>query len=113
MTDCIFGKIINGELPSKNVYNDEQVTAFLDINPAAPTHILIVPKKHIDSINLLTVDDEPLIGHLFFIAKQLAAQEGIAEPGYRLVINTGAESGQTVDHVHLHLLGGRQMRALG
>ena len=113
MTDCIFCKIINGELPSKNVYNDEQVTAFLDINPVAPTHILIVPKKHIDSINVLTVADEPLIGHLFLIAKQLAAQEGIAEPGYRLVINTGAESGQTVDHVHLHLLGGRQMRALG
>ena len=113
MTDCIFCKIIKGELPSKNVYNEEQVTAFRDINPAAPTHILIVPKKHIDSINVLTVDDEPLIGHLFFIAKQLAAQVGIAEPGYRLVINTGAESGQTVDHVHLHLLGGRQMRALG
>ena len=113
MTDCIFCKIIAGDIPSTIVYNDEQVTAFLDINPAAPTHILIVPKKHIDSINLLTVDDEPLIGHLFFIAKQLAAQKGIAEPGYRLVINTGAESGQTVDHVHLHLLGGRQMRALG
>ncbi len=113
MTDCIFCKIINGELPSTNLYNDGQVTAFRDIHPAAPTHILIVPKKHIDSINLLTVNDEPLIGHLFFIAKQLAAQEGIAEPGYRLVINTGAESGQTVDHVHLHLLGGRQMRALG
>ena len=113
MTDCIFCRIINGELPSTNVYNDGQVTAFRDINPAAPTHILIVPKKHIDSINVLTADDEPLIGHLFFIAKQLAAQEGIAEPGYRLVINTGAESGQTVDHVHLHLLGGRQMRALG
>ncbi|MBI3166343.1 MAG: histidine triad nucleotide-binding protein [Anaerolineales bacterium] len=113
MTDCIFCKIINGELPSTNVYNDGQVTAFRDINPAAPTHILIVPKKHIDSVNELSVEDEPLIGHLFLIAKQLAAQEGIAEPGYRLVINTGAESGQTVNHVHLHLLGGRQMRALG
>lgn len=113
MSDCIFCKIIAGDIPSTSVYNDEQVTAFLDINPAAPTHILIVPKKHIDSINLLTVDDEPLIGHLFFIAKQLAEQKGIAEPGYRLVINTGVESGQTVDHVHLHLLGGRQMRALG
>lgn len=113
MTDCIFCKIIAGEIPSTNVYKDDQVTAFRDINPAAPTHILIVPKKHIDSINVLTVDDEPLIGHLFFIAKQLAEQEGIAEPGYRLVINTGAEAGQTVDHVHLHLLGGRQMRALG
>ena len=113
MTDCIFCRIINGELPSTNVYNDGQVTAFRDINPAAPTHILIVPKKHIDSVNELSVEDEPLIGHLFLIAKQLAAQEGIAEPGYRLVINTGAESGQTVNHVHLHLLGGRQMRALG
>ncbi len=113
MTDCIFCKIISGDIPSTNVYKDDQVTAFRDINPAAPTHILIVPKKHIDSINVLTVDDEPLIGHLFFVAKQLAAQEGIAEPGYRLVINTGAEAGQTVFHVHLHLLGGRQMRALG
>ena len=113
MTDCIFCKIIAGEIPSTNVYNDDQVTAFRDINPAAPTHILIVPKKHIDSVNELSVEDEPLIGHLFLIAKQLAAQEGIAEPGYRLVINTGAESGQTVNHVHLHLLGGRQMRALG
>lgn len=113
MTDCIFCRIINGELPSTNVYNDGQVTAFRDINPAAPTHILIVPKKHIDSVNELSVEDEPLIGHLFLIAKQLAAQEGNAEPGYRLVINTGAESGQTVNHVHLHLLGGRQMRALG
>ncbi|MCC6985487.1 MAG: HIT domain-containing protein, partial [Anaerolineales bacterium] len=73
MTDCIFCKIINGELPSTNVYNDGQVTAFRDINPAAPTHILIVPKKHIDSVNELSVEDEPLIGHLFLIAKQLAA----------------------------------------
>jgi histidine triad (HIT) family protein len=113
MPDCIFCKIIKGEIPSTNVYKDEQVTAFRDINPVAPTHILIVPNKHIDSVNMMIVDDEPLIGHLFMVAKQLATQEGISEGGYRLVVNTGAESGQTVFHIHLHLLGGRQMRAMG
>ncbi len=113
MSDCIFCKIIKGEIPSTNVYKDEQVSAFRDINPVAPTHILIVPNKHIDSVNMMIVDDEPLIGHLFTVAKQLAAQEGISEGGYRLVVNTGAEAGQTVFHIHLHLLGGRQMRAMG
>lgn len=113
MSDCIFCKIIKGDIPSTNVYKDEQVVAFRDINPAAPIHILIVPKKHIESVNMLIGDDEPLIGHLFTIAKQLAAQEGIEEKGYRLVVNTGVESGQTVDHLHLHLLGGRQMRTMG
>ena len=113
MSDCIFCKIIKGEIPSTNVYKDEQVTAFRDINPVAPTHILIVPNKHIDSVDVMIVDDGPLIGHLFTVAKELAAKEGIAEGGYRLVVNTGAESGQTVFHVHLHLLGGRQMRAMG
>lgn len=110
MSDCIFCKIISGEIPSTNVYKDEQVTAFRDINPAAPTHVLIVPNKHIDSVNMMMVDDEPLIGHLFFVAKQLAAQEGISEGGYRLIINTGAEAGQTVFHIHLHLLGGGPMK---
>jgi histidine triad (HIT) family protein len=110
MSDCIFCKIISGEIPSTNVYKDEQVTAFRDINPAAPTHILIVPNKHIDSVNMMMVDDEPLIGHLFFVAKQLAAQEGISEGGYRLIVNTGAEAGQTVFHIHLHLLGGGPMK---
>ncbi|MBN8583018.1 MAG: histidine triad nucleotide-binding protein [Anaerolineae bacterium] len=113
MSDCIFCKIIKGDIPSTNVYKDEHVTAFRDINPVAPTHILIVPNKHIDSVDVMIVDDEPLIGHLFTVAKELAAKEGIAEGGYRLVVNTGAESGQTVFHVHLHLLGGRQMRAMG
>jgi len=110
MTECIFCKIISGELPSTTVYRDEQVTAFHDINPAAPTHILIVPNKHIDSINVLIVDDEPLIGHLFTVAKQLAAKAGISENGYRLIVNTGKEAGQTVLHVHLHLLGGGPMK---
>jgi len=110
MTDCIFCKIITGDIPSTNVFRDEQVTAFRDLNPAAPTHILIVPNKHIDSVNMLTNDDEQLIGHLFTTAKQLAAQEGIAEDGYRLIINTNANAGQTVFHIHLHLLGGAPMQ---
>ncbi len=110
MTDCIFCKIITGEIPSTNVYRDEQVTAFRDLNPAAPTHILLVPNKHIDSVNTLTSEDEQLIGHLFTTAKQLAAQEGIAEGGYRLIINTNAHAGQTVFHIHLHLLGGAPMK---
>ena len=110
MTDCIFCKIIAGDIPSSNVFRDEQVTAFRDLNPAAPTHILIVPNKHIDSVNMLAEDDEPLIGHLFTTAKQIAAQEGIAKGGYRLIINTNADAGQTVFHIHLHLLGGAPMK---
>lgn len=113
MTDCIFCKIISGDIPSTNIYKDEQVTAFRDINPAAPTHILIVPNKHIDSSNFLIADDEQLIGHLFTVAKNLAEKEGIAENGYRLTMNTNQEGGQTVFHIHLHLLGGRQMKGFG
>jgi len=110
MTTCIFCKIITGDYPSTNVFRDEQVTAFRDIHPAAPTHILIVPNKHIDSVNTLVDDDEQLVGHLFTVAKQIAAQEGIAENGYRLIINTNAHGGQTVFHLHLHLLGGTPMK---
>ena len=110
MSDCIFCKIITGDIPSTNVFRDEQVTAFRDLNPAAPTHILLVPNKHIDSINTLTNDDEQLIGHLFTTAKHLAAQDGIAEGGYRLIINTNTNAGQTIFHIHLHLLGGAPMK---
>jgi histidine triad (HIT) family protein len=110
MTDCIFCKIVAGDIPSMNVYKDEQVTAFRDINPAAPTHILIVPNRHIDSVNAMSAEDEPLVGRLFTTAKQLAAQEGIAEGGYRLIMNTNADGGQTVFHMHLHLLGGAPMK---
>ncbi|MHB8777755.1 MAG: histidine triad nucleotide-binding protein [Anaerolineales bacterium] len=110
MTDCIFCKIIKGEIPSTHVYRDEQVTAIRDINPAAPTHILILPNRHIDSVNMLTNEDEQLIGHLFTTAKQLATLEGIADGGYRLIMNTGADAGQTIFHVHLHLLGGAPMK---
>lgn len=110
MTDCLFCKIIAGDIPSTNVYRDEQATAFRDINPAAPTHILILPNRHIDSVNVLINGDEQLIGHLFIVAKQLAAQEGFANNGYRLIINTGPQAGQTVFHIHLHLLGGAPMK---
>lgn len=110
MSDCIFCKIIKGEIPSTHVYRDEQVTAIRDINPAAPTHILILPNRHIDSVNMLTKEDEQLIGHLFTTAKQLAAPEGIADGGYRLIMNTGADAGQTIFHIHLHLLGGAPMK---
>lgn len=113
MSDCIFCKIIKGEIPSTSVYRDEQAYAFRDIQPAAPTHILIVPLTHIDSVNAMTATDEQSIGHLFTVAKQIAAQEGLAEKGYRLVINTNADAGQTVFHIHLHLLGGRQLRTMG
>ena len=110
MTDCLFCKIIKGDIPGNIVYRDEQATAFRDINPAAPTHILIVPNHHIDSVNMMIVDDEPLIGHLFTVAKNIAAQEGVADGGYRLIMNTNADAGQTVFHIHLHLLGGTRMK---
>jgi len=110
MSDCIFCKIIAGEIPSTNVYKDGQVTAIRDLHPAAPTHILILPNKHIDSVNMLNAEDEPLMGHLFIVAKNIAAQEGIAESGYRLIINTNEHGGQTVFHIHLHLLGGAPMK---
>jgi len=113
MTDCIFCKIIQGEIPSVKVYEDEIVTAFRDINPIAPTHILIVPNQHISTINDLKPDDEKTMGYLFTIARQIAESEGISTSGYRLIINTGPDGGQIVFHLHLHLLGGRKLRQMG
>jgi len=110
MSDCIFCKIIAGEIPSEKVFEDQQVTAFRDINPVAPTHILIIPNKHIDSINSLTPEDEELVGHMFMSGKALAKEEGIEESGYRLIINVGPDGGQEVYHLHLHLIGGQKMR---
>lgn len=104
----IFAKIIDREIPATIVYEDDRVLAFRDINPAAPTHILVVPKKPIDRIENMTEQDAPLVGHMVFLATQLARQEGL-DGGYRLVMNNGSEGGQTVFHIHLHLLGGRQM----
>lgn len=106
-TDCIFCKIIAGELPSDTVYRDDEVIAFRDINPIAPVHLLIIPRRHIPSIRDLTKDDSPLLGHMYLVANRLAEEEGLAERGYRLVINCGDEAGQTVHHLHMHLLGGR------
>lgn len=109
MTDCVFCKIIRAEMPAQLLHQDEYATAFRDIRPAAPVHILIVPNKHIDSVNELTPEDEPLVGHLFTLARELARREGIAEAGYRILSNTGREGGQTVYHLHLHLLGGGRL----
>jgi len=112
MTDCVFCKIIAAEIPGEIVFRDEQATAFRDLRPAAPTHILIVPNKHIASVNQLEAGDEALIGHLFTVAKQIAAQKGIDKSGYRLIVNTNADAGQTVFHIHLHLLGGTRLGGL-
>lgn len=111
--DCIFCKIIRGEIPSKRVYEDESVVAFHDINPVAPIHILIVPKKHIPSTNDLKPEDENTIGYLFTTAKRIAGENGISESGYRLIVNTGPDGGQVVNHLHLHLLGGRKLKLMG
>jgi histidine triad (HIT) family protein len=113
MGDCIFCKIVDGATKADIVFRDEQVTVFRDIHPAAPMHILIVPNRHIDSVNTLEETDAALVGHMFVTAKQIAAQEGLAENGYRLTVNTGAQGGQTVLHLHLHLIGGKQLRAMG
>ena len=107
--DCIFCKIINGELPSDIVYQDERVIGFRDINPIAPVHLLIIPRKHIASVRDLTDEDLPMLGHMTVVANKLAEDEGIAEGGYRLIINCGPEAGQTVFHIHMHVLGGRTL----
>jgi histidine triad (HIT) family protein len=105
--NCIFCKIIRGEIPSKTLVNNKELIAFRDIAPQAPTHILIVPKKHFPSLDDVT--DSDLLGQMMTLAAALARQEHIAKTGYRVVINTGADGGQSVDHLHLHLLGGRKM----
>jgi len=107
--NCLFCRIIAGEIPSNKVYEDDLALAFRDINPQAPTHVLIVPKKHITSLNDATQDDQSLLGHLTLVASKLADQLGAAVSGYRTVINTGAGAGQSVWHIHVHLLGGREL----
>jgi histidine triad (HIT) family protein len=106
-TDCIFCKIIAGELPSDIVYRDDEIIAFRDINPIAPVHLLIIPQKHIPSVRDLAGAELLLLGRMTVVANRLAENEGLAERGYRLVINCGEEAGQTVHHLHMHLLGGR------
>jgi histidine triad (HIT) family protein len=105
----VFSRIIAGELPADIVFQDDRVTAFRDINPQAPTHILIVPNKEIPTVNDISHDDEAVLGHMLIVAKQIAEQQGIASSGYRLLINCGEHGGQEVYHLHLHLLGGRPL----
>ena len=107
--DCIFCQIVAGKIPSEIIYQDEEVIAFRDINPQAPTHLVIIPKRHIPSLAQLSEAESPPIGHMVNIANQLAKREGISESGYRLAINCGKEGGQLVPHLHLHLLGGRKL----
>lgn len=109
MTACIFCQIAAHSLPADVIYQDEQITAFRDIHPKAPVHILIIPNHHIPSVNEIQPEDEPIIGRMFTLARQLAEQEGIKESGYRLVVNTGPHGGQTVFHLHIHLLGKRHL----
>ena len=109
MTDCLFCKMVSGEIQPDRVVETDDILAFRDINPQAPTHILIIPKKHISTTNDITEADAEIMGKLHLVAKDIAAQEGLAEPGYRTVMNCNSDGGQAVYHIHLHLLGGRQM----
>ncbi len=109
MEGCIFCKIVNRQIPSKIIYEDDQVVAFEDINPQAPVHTLIIPKRHIPTLPEMTEEDYPIIAYIFKIANKIATDKGISDRGFRVVINCNAEAGQTVFHIHFHLLGGRQM----
>ena len=107
--NCLFCKIIKGEIPSAKVYEDDKVYAFRDIEPQAPVHILIIPKAHIASANELTEENASIVGHIFAVAAKITKEEGIAEGGYRIVNNCGEDGGQTVKHLHFHMLGGRSL----
>jgi histidine triad (HIT) family protein len=109
MADCIFCKMVSGEIQPDIVYEDEDVLAFRDANPTAPTHVLVIPKQHIATTNDLDKESAGIVGKLYLAAKQVAGNDGIAERGYRMVMNCNPEAGQSVYHIHLHVLGGRAM----
>lgn len=109
MADCIFCGIADGGVPAQRVYEDDHVVAFRDLNPQAPTHVLVIPRRHIASIDEVSPGDEEMIGRVFAAAKAVARAEGVAAQGYRLVTNVGDDAGQTVGHLHVHVLGGRRM----
>ena len=109
MSKTIFSKIIRREIPANIVYEDDFALAFKDVNPQAPTHILVIPKKPIAKVSEATIEDQSLLGHLLLTVKKVAAEAGLSD-GYRVVINNGNDGGQTVNHLHLHILGGRQMQ---
>lgn len=108
MEDCLFCKIVAGEIPSTKVFEDEKVLAFRDIAPMAPTHILVIPKTHIGSVNEITAENSALVAHIFTVIPQIAKAEGL-ENGYRVVSNCGSDAGQTVPHLHFHILGGGKL----
>lgn len=110
MSDCLFCKILDGEIPCDKVFENDEVIAFRDVNPQAPTHILVIPRKHISTVNDLTVDDKNIVAEMILSAQMVAKQEGIEDSGYRLVMNCNEGAGQTVFHIHLHILGGRGMK---
>ena len=112
MADCIFCKILAGEIPSNKVYEDDLVYAFFDIAPAAPTHVLIIPKEHIESANALKEEHSALLGHIVLVASKIAKDLGVAEDGYRILNNCGENAGQTVFHLHFHLLAGSKFENL-
>jgi len=109
MSDCIFCRIAAGEIPANIAVQNDEIVAFHDVDPRAPVHVLIIPRKHIAGVNDLKEGDAPLIGRMYLMARDLAQKLGVSETGYRLVLNTGPEAGQSVWHIHLHLLGGRRM----
>lgn len=109
MLNCLFCKIVQKEVPTKVVFEDERTLVFEDINPKAPTHLLVIPKKHLESIETASNEDVLDLGHLFLVARNLARKRGHDQSGYRTVINTGPDAGQSVFHIHIHLLGGRVM----
>ena len=109
MEDCLFCKIIKGEIPSNKVYEDEDVLAFYDINPAAPIHILVIPKKHIKSLADIEEDDEKLLGKIHMVINKIAEEKGFKEEGYRVIINCGKNGGQEVMHLHFHILAGKKL----
>ena len=109
MENCIFCKIIKGEIPTKKVYEDEEILAFYDINPAAPIHILVIPKKHIDCIAHLNKEDEVLVGKIYAVINKIAEEKGFKEQGFRVIVNSGKDGGQEVMHLHFHILAGRKL----
>ncbi len=108
-TDCIFCKISSGEIPSQILYQDEDVVVFPDVRPLTPVHLLVIPRKHITSLAEMAGDETPIIGKMVKVANQVAREQGISESGYRLTINSGADAGQVVFHLHMHLMGGRHL----
>ena len=108
--DCLFCRIIAGEIPSDVIYQDERSIVFRDINPQAPAHLLVIPREHLDSLDDASQKDEAMLGHLLRVAARVANEQGLSESGYRTVINTGAGAGQSVFHLHVHVLGGRSLQ---